>query len=67
MHTSGSTGRPKPVRVPHCCIVPNIIDLAHRFSISPDDTVFNAAPLTFDPSLVEVYSHKSIKSVRFLV
>ena len=54
MHTSGTTGRPKPVRVPHCCIVPNIVDLTQRFSICPDDCIFNAAPLTFDPSVVEV-------------
>ena len=25
-----------------------------RFDISSDDTVFNAAPYTFDPSVVEV-------------
>ena len=54
MHTSGTTGRPKPVRVPHCCIVPNIVDLTQRFFITPEDCVFNAAPLTFDPSIVEV-------------
>lgn len=56
MHTSGTTGRPKPVRVPHCCIVPNIVDLTQRFFICPDDCVFNAAPLTFDPSIVEVFT-----------
>ena len=54
LQTSGTTGRPKPVRVPHCCIVPNIADLSRRFSMCPDDCVFNAAPLTFDPSIVEV-------------
>ena len=54
MYTSGTTGRPKPVRVPHCCIVPNIVDLTQRFSICADDCIFNAAPLTFDPSVVEV-------------
>ena len=54
MHTSGTTGRPKLVRVPHCCIVPNIVDLTQRFSVCPDDCIFNAAPLTFDPSVVEV-------------
>ena len=59
MHTSGTTGRPKAVRVPHCCIVPNIVDLTRRFSVCPDDCIFNAAPLTFDPSVVEVYYTKS--------
>ena len=27
VHTSGSTGSPKVVRVPHSCIIPNIVDL----------------------------------------
>ena len=54
LHTTGTTGEPKLVQVPHCCIVPNIVDLRRRFAISPDDVVFNAAPLTFDPSAVEV-------------
>lgn len=27
VHTSGSTGEPKIVRVPHSCIVPNVMDL----------------------------------------
>ena len=54
LHTSGTTGHPKLVWVPHCCIVPNIVDLRKRFHMHPDDCVFNAAPLTFDPSVVEV-------------
>lgn len=52
--TSGTTGCPKVVHVPHCSIVPNIVDLRSRFNILPDDVIFNAAPLTFDPSFVEV-------------
>ena len=59
VHTSGTTGPPKSVRVPHCSIVPNVLDLTQRFSVSPNDIVFNAAPLTFDPSIVEVYIYKS--------
>ena len=54
LHTTGTTGWPKPVRAPHCCVVPNVVDLRGRFAMSPDDMVFNAAPLTFDPSVVEV-------------
>ncbi len=52
--TSGTTGEPMTVKVPHCCIVPNIIDLRKRFSCEENDVIFNAAPLTFDPSIVEV-------------
>lgn len=54
LHTSGTTGRPRMVQVPHCCILPNIIDLRAKFSITPGDIIFNAAPLTFDPCFVEV-------------
>ena len=54
LHTTGTTGQPKLVRVPHCSIVPNVIDLMKRFTMSPDDIVFNSSPLTFDPSVIEV-------------
>ena len=54
MHTSGTTGASTPVHVPHCCITPNVLDLRRRFAISRDDVVFNAAPVTFDPAMVEV-------------
>ena len=54
VHTTGTTGSPKQVWVPHCCIVPNIVDLRRRFKLTDNDRVLNAAPLTFDPSVVEV-------------
>ena len=56
LSTSGTTGRPVSVRVPHCSIVPNILDLRSRFGLTPEDVIFNASPLTFDPSIVEVSS-----------
>uniref|UniRef100_A0A4W4GVX9 Carrier domain-containing protein n=1 Tax=Electrophorus electricus TaxID=8005 RepID=A0A4W4GVX9_ELEEL len=55
LHTSGTTGLPKIVKVPHTCIVPNIIHLRSLFQMSPDDVVFLASPLTFDPSVVEMF------------
>ncbi|XP_071786439.1 beta-alanine-activating enzyme-like [Asterias amurensis] len=55
MHTSGTTGKPKIVRVPHQCIVPNIQDLSNTLGISEDDIIFMASPLTFDPSIVEMF------------
>eukprot|EP00062_Callorhinchus_milii_P008309 gi/632950855/ref/XP_007890965.1/ PREDICTED: acyl-CoA synthetase family member 4 [Callorhinchus milii] len=55
LHTSGTTGTPKVVRVPHQCIVPNIEHLRSIFEISPDDLIFMASPLTFDPSIVEMF------------
>lgn len=54
IHTTGTTGRPKQVWVPHCCVVPNVLDLCERFDLRSEDRVLNAAPLTFDPSVVEV-------------
>ncbi|NXL95285.1 ACSF4 enzyme, partial [Alectura lathami] len=55
LHTSGTTGTPKIVRVPHKCIVPNIQHLKSIFEITQDDVLFLASPLTFDPSVVELF------------
>ncbi|NWT08974.1 ACSF4 enzyme, partial [Vireo altiloquus] len=55
LHTSGTTGIPKIVRVPHKCIVPNIQHLKSIFGITQDDVLFLASPLTFDPSVVELF------------
>ncbi|NXI40950.1 ACSF4 enzyme, partial [Galbula dea] len=55
LHTSGTTGIPKTVRVPHKCILPNIQHLKSIFEITQDDLLFLASPLTFDPSVVELF------------
>ncbi|NXP45361.1 ACSF4 enzyme, partial [Heliornis fulica] len=55
LHTSGTTGIPKIVRVPHKCIMPNIQHLKSIFEITQDDKLFLASPLTFDPSVVELF------------
>uniref|UniRef100_A0A3Q4G5B4 Aminoadipate-semialdehyde dehydrogenase n=1 Tax=Neolamprologus brichardi TaxID=32507 RepID=A0A3Q4G5B4_NEOBR len=55
LHTSGTTGFPKTVRVPHGCILPNILHLRSLFQMKPDDVVFLASPLTFDPSVVDIF------------
>ncbi|XP_014801065.1 PREDICTED: acyl-CoA synthetase family member 4 [Calidris pugnax] len=55
LHTSGTTGTPKIVRVPHKCIVPNIQHLKCLFEVTRDDVLFLASPLTFDPSVVELF------------
>uniref|UniRef100_A0A3B4A7S2 Uncharacterized protein n=1 Tax=Periophthalmus magnuspinnatus TaxID=409849 RepID=A0A3B4A7S2_9GOBI len=55
LHTSGTTGIPKIVKVPHKCIHPNICDLSLMFQIEKGDVVFLASPLTFDPSVVEMF------------
>ncbi|KAG8190035.1 hypothetical protein JTE90_000130 [Oedothorax gibbosus] len=55
IQTSGTTGTPKIVQVPHQCIVPNIIDLGNRFNINSDDVLLMCSPLSFDPSIVEIF------------
>ncbi|KAM7012744.1 beta-alanine-activating enzyme [Tautogolabrus adspersus] len=55
LHTSGTTGVPKTVRVPHRCILPNIQHLRSLFQMSSDDVVLLASPLTFDPSVVDMF------------
>ncbi|GCB60124.1 beta-alanine-activating enzyme [Scyliorhinus torazame] len=55
LQTSGTTGTPKIVRVPHQCIVPNILHLKSIFKVSSHDVIFMASPLTFDPSVVEMF------------
>ncbi|XP_072246044.1 beta-alanine-activating enzyme [Leuresthes tenuis] len=55
LHTSGTTGPPKTVKVPHKCILPNILHLRSLFQMSADDVVFLASPLTFDPSVVDIF------------
>ncbi|KAM6221716.1 beta-alanine-activating enzyme isoform 2-T2 [Rhynchocyon petersi] len=55
LHTSGTTGVPKIVRVPHACITPNIQHFQILFKITPEDVLFLASPLTFDPSVVEMF------------
>ncbi|XP_074525010.1 beta-alanine-activating enzyme [Halichoeres trimaculatus] len=55
LHTSGTTGVPKTVRVPHRCILPNILHLRSLFQMSEKGVVFLASPLTFDPSVVDIF------------
>ncbi|XP_072920716.1 beta-alanine-activating enzyme isoform X3 [Hemitrygon akajei] len=55
LQTSGTTGAPKIVRVPHQCIIPNIQNLMSIFDVSSEDVIFMASPLTFDPSIIEIF------------
>ncbi|KAG8238500.1 hypothetical protein J437_LFUL017798 [Ladona fulva] len=55
IQTSGSTGIPKIIRVPPQSIIPNIIQLRSIFLITAEDTIFLSSPLTFDPSIVEIF------------
>lgn len=55
IQTSGTTGQPKMIFVPHRCIVPNILHLKSIFEICPEDNIIQLAPLTFDPSIIEIF------------
>ncbi|GFT10420.1 beta-alanine-activating enzyme [Nephila pilipes] len=55
IQTSGTTGKPKIVQVPHQCIVPNIVDLKQTFNVNSEDVMILCSPLTFDPSIVEIF------------
>lgn len=53
--TSGTTGTPKCVYVPLGAILPNIHDLGRLFNVTSEDRIFCAAPLTFDPSVIDLF------------
>ncbi|XP_037506260.1 beta-alanine-activating enzyme isoform X2 [Rhipicephalus sanguineus] len=55
MFTSGTTGEPKVVRVPHECALLNVQHLRSIFNISKEDIIFQAAPMTFDPCVIEIF------------
>ncbi|GFQ92084.1 beta-alanine-activating enzyme [Trichonephila clavata] len=55
IQTSGTTGKPKIVQVPHQCIVPNIIDLKQRFDVNSEDVIILCSPITFDPSIIDIF------------
>ncbi|KAL3209851.1 hypothetical protein MRX96_037660 [Rhipicephalus microplus] len=55
MFTSGTTGDQKVVRVPHECALMNVRHLRSIFNISREDIIFQAAPMTFDPCVIEIF------------
>ena len=54
MYTSGSTGTPKAVTIVHRGIV-RLVKEASYVSLSADDVVLQAAPITFDASTFEIW------------
>ncbi|XP_047113580.1 beta-alanine-activating enzyme isoform X1 [Schistocerca piceifrons] len=55
VQTSGTTGKPKIVKVPHRCVIPNILDFGHILHVQTSDVVLLGTSLTFDPSVVELF------------
>jgi amino acid adenylation domain-containing protein len=54
LFTSGSTGRPKGVLLPHRGTV-RLVRNNDFIKITPDDVFLQAAPVSFDASLLEIY------------
>lgn len=52
--TTGSTGDPKLVFVPWSCCSPNVSDFRDIFKLTEHDVIFSAAPLSFDPSIINI-------------
>lgn len=65
--TSGSTGAPKVVRVPHSCIVPNVLDLNKILGITNCDKISQFTNFTFDPSIIEIFLALSNAATLFMV
>lgn len=65
--TSGSTGTPKIIKVPHSCILPNIMDLKRILNVTNSDKIAQLTNFTFDPSIVEVFLSLSCDATLFMV
>lgn len=65
--TSGSTGIPKIVKVPHSCILPNIMDLRRILNVTNSDKIAQLTNFTFDPSIVEIFLSLSCTATLFMV
>ena len=55
IQTSGTTGEPKPILVSNSSILPNIQDFNAAFQLNKNDVVFLSSPLTFDPSIIDIF------------
>ncbi len=56
LHTSGTTGRPKPVLAKQSALSQVSKALAERYHIKPGSKVLQFAYLSFDSSLIEIWS-----------
>jgi natural product biosynthesis luciferase-like monooxygenase protein/amino acid adenylation domain-containing protein len=55
IYTSGSTGQPKATAIAHSAIVNNLTHMARLLGLDGSDVVAALAPLTFDPSVLELF------------
>ena len=57
--TSGSTGVPKGVMIDHKGAVNTVLDINHRFTVSPNDRILAISPLQFDLSVYDIFGSLS--------
>ncbi|HKV09547.1 MAG TPA: condensation domain-containing protein, partial [Thermoanaerobaculia bacterium] len=55
LYTSGSTGRPKGVTIPHRGIVNRLLWMQEAYGLTPEDTVLQKTPYSFDVSVWEFF------------
>lgn len=55
LYTSGTTGRPKGVMVPHLALSSYIDAMQSRHPLPAGSSVLSKTPLTFDPSVGEIF------------
>jgi amino acid adenylation domain-containing protein len=55
LYTSGSTGQPKGVMVPHRGVCATLRWRLQEFALGPGDRVLQSIPLTFDPSVWQIF------------
>src|ERR1700744_3914809 len=60
IYTSGSTGTPKGVMVQHRGVVNHIEWQYKTFEFSPDDTILQRTPISFDASVWELWTPLAI-------
>lgn len=56
LHTSGTTGQPKPVLADQSALLRVATALAEKYHITPESKVLQFAYLSFDSSLIEIWS-----------
>ncbi len=56
LYTSGSTGKPKGVMVSHGAITGHLCHVRKYYQMNPDDRVLQFASVSFDGSVVQIFS-----------
>jgi len=54
-YTSGTTGKPKGIMINHAAVVNTILDINHRFNLTPQDRVLALSNLNFDLSVYDIF------------